>query len=121
MLPPSNRRNFLKSSATLAGTALLAPDPQFSIRTTPAGLGEKILGHNDFTYRVDQAWGNLNPAQTPVNNCHEMVLDSQGRLIMITDEPKNNIIIYDKSGKLLEHLGSRLPGRTRPHHFRRRR
>lgn len=30
-----------------------------------------------------------------------MVMDKKGRLIMITDETKNNIIIYDKSGKLI--------------------
>jgi hypothetical protein len=30
-----------------------------------------------------------------------MVMDTKGRLIMTTDEPRNNIIIYDKSGKLL--------------------
>ncbi len=28
-------------------------------------------------------------------------MDTKGRLIMTTDEPRNNIIIYDKSGKLL--------------------
>lgn len=112
MMIPTNphRRRFLKKSATLAGTALLAPYPQFSIRTASTSLGEKVLGHNGFTYRVDQDWGNLNPTQTPVNNCHEMVLDSQGRLIMITDEPQNNIIIYDKSGKLLKTWGSAYPG-----------
>jgi hypothetical protein len=31
-----------------------------------------------------------------------MVQDRQGRLILLTDHPKNNIIIYDKSGKLLD-------------------
>ena len=41
-----------------------------------------------------------------------MVMDSQGRLIMITDETKNNIIIYDKSGKLLDSWGDQYPGGT---------
>jgi hypothetical protein len=109
MLPADpHRRHFLKSSATLAGTALLST-PSFLVRAAP-GRSEKVLGHNGFTYRLDQDWGNLNPAQTPVNNCHEMVLDSKGRLIMITDEPKNNIIIYDKSGKLLSTWGDQYPG-----------
>ncbi|MEO0340490.1 MAG: 6-bladed beta-propeller, partial [Bacteroidota bacterium] len=40
-------------------------------------------------------------------NCHEMVLDSKGRLIMVGDHTKNNILIYDKSGKLLDSWGIR--------------
>lgn len=39
-----------------------------------------------------------------------MVMDSKGRLIMITDETKNNILIYDKSGKLLDSWGTWFPG-----------
>ena len=70
----------------------------------------QIIGHGDFTYKVDASWGNLNPENTPVNNCHEMVMDSKGRLIMVTDEVKNNIIIYDKSGKLLDSWGHEFPG-----------
>jgi hypothetical protein len=39
-----------------------------------------------------------------------MVKDSKGRLIMVNDEVKNNILIYDKSGKLLDSWGTRFPG-----------
>jgi hypothetical protein len=39
-----------------------------------------------------------------------MVEDAKGRLIMITNETKNNILIYDKSGKLLESWGNSYPG-----------
>lgn len=106
----SDRRNFLKSSTALAGGALLSPDFHFYIQPSAAPLGRKVLGHNDFTYRVDTEWGNLDPSQTPVNNCHEMVMDSKGRLIMITDETRNNIIIYDKKGRLLDTWGSEYPG-----------
>jgi hypothetical protein len=73
-------------------------------------LGKEVLGHNGFTYKVHREWGNLNTAKTPVNNCHEMVMDSKGRLIMVTDEIKNNIIIYDKSGKLIKSWGTAYPG-----------
>ncbi len=62
---------------------------------------ETILGHGDFKYKIDSAWGNLDPAKVPVVNCHEMVMDRKGRMIMLTDEVKNNVIIYDQSGKLL--------------------
>ncbi|MGB3589046.1 MAG: 6-bladed beta-propeller, partial [Tunicatimonas sp.] len=105
----SSRRNFLKGTTALAGAAFITPY-NFYIQPTKPKLMEDIIGHGDFKYRVHKEWGDLNPSETPVNNCHEMVMDSQGRLIMITDETKNNIIIYDKSGKLLDSWGDQYPG-----------
>jgi hypothetical protein len=101
-----SRRDFLKITA-LTGAALGMP--VFNIISKPV-LDEEIIGHGDFRYRVHQSWGNLDPAAHPVKNCHEMVMDSKGRLIMITDEIKNNIIIYDQSGKLLSTWGNEFPG-----------
>jgi hypothetical protein len=101
-----SRRNFLKTTA-LAGAAFSLP--VFNIIGKPV-LEEEIIGHGDFRYRVHKAWGNLDPEKTPVKNCHEMVMDSKGRLIMITDEIKNNIIIYDRSGKLISTWGDMFPG-----------
>jgi hypothetical protein len=103
--PTSSRRDFLKTTA-LTGAACL---PVFNIIGKPV-LEDEIIGHGDFRYRVHKAWGNLDPARTPVKNCHEMVMDSKGRLIMITDEVKNNIIIYDRSGKLISTWGNEFPG-----------
>jgi hypothetical protein len=105
-----NRRQFLKDSVALAGSCLLAPEFNFYINKSKPVLGKEVLGHNGFTYKVHREWGNLNTVKTPVNNCHEMVMDSKGRLIMVTDEIKNNIIIYDKSGKLLKSWGTDYPG-----------
>nr|WKN39449.1 twin-arginine translocation signal domain-containing protein [Tunicatimonas sp. TK19036] len=110
MMSKNNRRDFLKGGAALAGGALLRPDLHFYIQKSKSKLGAEMLGHNGYRYRVHQEWGNLDPSQTPVKNCHEMVMDSQGRLIMVTDETKNNIIVYDKSGKLLETWGHDYPG-----------
>jgi hypothetical protein len=101
-----SRREFLMASA-VAGAALALP--AFNILQKPK-IEDEIIGHGDFRYRVHKAWGNLDPAKTPVKNCHEMVMDKKGRLIMITDETKNNIIIYDKSGKLLTTWGHEFPG-----------
>ncbi len=84
----------------MAGAALTVPFYGFNIINRPR-LEEDLIGHGDFKYRVERAWGDLDPAKTPVKNCHEMVMDASGRLIMVTDHPKNNVIIYDKSGKLL--------------------
>lgn len=104
--PIRSRRDFLKTTA-LTGAAFSLP--VFNIISKPV-MEDEIIGHGDFRYRVHKAWGNLDPATTPVKNCHEMVLDSKGRLIMITDEVKNNIIIYDRSGKLITTWGNEFPG-----------
>lgn len=104
--PIRSRRDFLKTTA-LTGAAFSLP--VFNIISKPA-MEDEIIGHGDFRYRVHKAWGNLDPATTPVKNCHEMVLDSKGRLIMVTDEVKNNIIIYDRSGKLITTWGNEFPG-----------
>ena len=97
------RRDFAKSAAALtSGTILI---PSFYIKKSMPKLSDEIIGHGDFKYRVHKAWGDLDPAKTPVNNCHEMVMDSKKRLIMVGDETRNNILIYDKSGKLLDSWG----------------
>jgi hypothetical protein len=72
-------------------------------------MSETIIGHGDYRYRVDAAWGRLDPATHPVKNCHEMVQDASGRLIMITDETRNNILVYDRSGRLLDSWGTSFP------------
>ena len=99
----SNRRSFIKTSGVIATGLLVLP--QFSIGKSKPKLSEEIIGHGSFTYRVHKDWGTLDSLKTPVKNCHEMVMDSKGRLIMVGDETKNNILIYDKSGKLLDSWG----------------
>jgi hypothetical protein len=106
----TTRRNFIKTTLISGASAAAVSASGFTILKSKPRLGDQVIGHRDFRYRVHQAWGNLDRAKTPVKNCHEMVLDSKGRLIMITDETRNNIIIYDKSGKLLKTWGTEFPG-----------
>jgi len=96
------RREFITATAKISSAAIITPSIGFTILKSKPKLSSEILGHGDFKYRLERAWGNLDPKTHPVNNCHEMVIDQQGRLVMLTDHPKNNILIYDKSGKLLE-------------------
>jgi hypothetical protein len=107
-LSPSRRKFLSRSSAlVLSGVGLsIAP---FNILKGKS-KEEDILGHGKFKYKLWKDWGNLDPQTTPVNNCHEMVIDQKGRLILLTDEVKNNIIIYDLSGKLLDTWGESFPG-----------
>ena len=69
-----------------------------------------IIGHNTHRYKIDMNWGALDSKFYPVNDCHEMVQDSKGRIILLTNHTQNNIIIYDKSGKLIEVWGTDFPG-----------
>ena len=109
-----SRRNFLKSGIALASTAtaaqaLSAPNIiNKSLKNAP--LIQAKVGQGDFTYRVRKDWGNQDPAKIPVKDCHEMVQDSRGRLLLLTNHTKNNMIIYDRSGKVLDTWTGNWPG-----------
>lgn len=103
-----SRRSFVKRTSGAASAAFLLPGYTVGIQVKNNSDGE-ILGHGDYKYRVQKSWGDLDPGKTPVQNCHEMVMDSQKRLYMITDEAKNNILVYDKDGKLLNSWGTTYP------------
>ena len=99
-----SRRAFIKSTAICTTAALTVP--HFYIGASSPKLSEEIIGHGDFRYRVHQEWGNLDPTKTPVNNCHSMVQAKSGLLYMIGDDSHNNILVYDRSGKLVDHWGT---------------
>ncbi len=98
------RRTFLLGSTAFATLNLLPS------RAARAATDASIIGHNNRRYRIAQGWGVLDPAKFPVANCHEIVEDSQGRIILFQTNAKNNVLIYDKSGKLLESWGTEYPG-----------
>lgn len=79
----TSRRNFIKTTSTLGLAMSISPVFSFDQKSAP------LIGHGDFQYRVDEKWGMLDPAKVPVVNCHEMVMDRKGRMIMLTDEVKN--------------------------------
>ena len=92
-----SRRRFIGA----AGAGLLAP--------SLLRAGDAPLGHGNFRYRVVPNWGVLD-AKTPVNNCHGMVCDKEGHLILLTDHTQNNFIVYSPEGKLLHKWGTAFPG-----------
>lgn len=99
------RRKFISQTAiaSLGVTAL----PELLVPKNPEEL---ILGQGNHRYKLDVNWGKLNLSQYPVKDCHEMVEDSQGRILLLTNHTKNNVLIYDKSGKLLDSWGTEYPG-----------
>jgi len=95
----STRRAFLKAFSAWAGITV----PRARADEAP------ILGQGNFRYRVVPNWGVLG-AETPVSNCHGLVRDREGRIFLFTDHIKNNVIVYDTNGKLLNKWGSQFPG-----------
>ncbi|MFK7775963.1 MAG: 6-bladed beta-propeller, partial [Saprospiraceae bacterium] len=106
------RRKFIGASLlALAGTPLFAKaNNPFPSSFQNQKIKDLIIGHNSHKYKIDLNWGALNSDFHPVNDCHEMVQDSKGRIILLTNHTKNNVIIYDKSGKLIEVWGTDFPG-----------
>ena len=98
-----NRKKFIQQSAMVTSGLVIA-------NGLFAKNAEPVYGHNGMKYRMDNKWGNLDSSKYPVNDCHEMVQDSKGRILLLTNETKNNILIYDKSGKLLDSWGHEFPG-----------
>lgn len=103
------RRDFIKKTAVVATAGIVLPNYTFGI--IHSKNRKEIVGHGDYTYTVDKEWGVQDPSKIPVNDCHEMVLDTQGRIFMTTTgADNNNLIIYDKSGKVLTSWGTEFPG-----------
>ena len=101
--PQISRRAFLRRAALAAGSCYASSRPAF------AASDPEILGQGDFRYRLVPNWGVLGN-ETPVNDCHAMVQDKRGRLLLLTNESRNNVIIYDRGGKLLGTWGHDFPG-----------
>ena len=99
-----NRRHFIQQTS-LAASLWCAP--AILKKLAPDDI---ILGHNNKRYRIQTQWSQANAHANPVNDCHEMVQDSNGRIILLTNETKNNVLIYDKNGKLLKTWGHEYPG-----------
>ena len=97
------RRSFIKQSALVSGSFFIRKD----MLAKPTG---PVYGHGSMRYRMDTAWSKADSQKNPVNDCHEMVQDAKGRILLLTNETKNNVLIYNKSGKLLETWGTEFPG-----------
>jgi len=102
-----NRRKFIKQSTALTGAVVGASfvgckSDLSSQKESTAKQSKLIIGHGDFKYRLDKEWGIPSSGQYPVHHCHEMVMDKSGRLIMTTTDIRNNILVYNKDGNILD-------------------
>ena len=98
--PLTTRRRFLGAAATFCAAGLTSVRAQ-----TPA----LILGQGEFRYRQVPGWGQLGEA-TPVKDCHGLALDREGHVILLTNHTANNVIVYDRAGRLVHKWGSSFPG-----------
>ncbi len=106
----NTRRSFLKKTGATLAISTVVPHIWVKKSSAATTTKETILGHNGYRYQVVEGWGVLDAGKNPVNDCHEMVEDAKGRLILLTNETRNNILIYDRSGKLVESWGTSYPG-----------
>jgi hypothetical protein len=98
-----NRKQFIKHSALATGSFVICKD-LFS-----KSKGKKY-GHNHMQYILDTQWCKATPPGNPVNDCHEMVQDKSGRLILLTNETANNVLFFNTKGKVLHSWGHNFPG-----------
>ncbi len=99
------RRTFLKHSSVLSMGFLAGKDlmPQLD-------AGRIVYGQNQKRYTFDKNWVKAKPANFPVKDCHEMVQDDQKRLLLLTNETKNNVLFFDKKGRVTQSWGQHFPG-----------
>jgi len=104
-VPYMQRRTFLRQTAMAA--------PAIALPTILASRGrareELIIGHNNHRYRVNANWAKVSPRQYPLINCHEMVAGKNGRLYLLGDHPANNVLVFDRSGSVVDSWGYNYP------------
>ena len=99
------RKEFIYNSSLLVAGSMIAREKLAEIVD-----GEIIYGQNEKRYRLVKDWVKADAVTLPVNDCHEMVQDAKGRIVLLTNETKNNVIFFDKNGKRLETWGHDFPG-----------
>ncbi|HSU50988.1 MAG TPA: 6-bladed beta-propeller [Segetibacter sp.] len=99
------RRAFLQSSGLATASLFCSPAILKAQKRD-----DSVLGQGKKRYRINKAWSQVDFTKNPVKDCHEMVQDSKGRILLLTNEVKNNVIIYDKKGRLIETWGHEYPG-----------
>lgn len=99
------RRTFIHQSVFTAGSIAFGTGG-----LNAHAMNDTIFGHGNKRYKLNEQWSKADVSRNPVNDCHEMVQDKKGRIILLTNETKNNVLIYDKGGKLLDNWGTEYPG-----------
>ncbi len=70
----------------------------------------ETLGQGDFRYRVVPNWGKEALDSVRIKNGHGILVDRSGRIVFLTDDAANNVIVLNREGKLIETWTARMPG-----------
>ncbi len=97
------RRTFIKNATIISAASAFADD--LFAKDKPS-----VYGHGDFKYKMDAKWSKADRVKNPVNDCHEMVQDDAGRIILLTNETRNNVMMFNTSGKVIKTWGNAFPG-----------
>ena len=85
------RKDFIQNSGLLIAGTMIAKEKLFDVVND-----EIIYGQNEKRYKLVKDWVKADAATLPVKDCHEMVQDARGRIVLLTNETKNNVIFFDK-------------------------
>jgi len=72
-------------------------------------LAPELLGQGAFRYRANRFWGRLDRRRYPVADCHGICEDRAGRIVMLTNDTRNNLIAYSRAGLLRAAWENRFP------------
>ena len=97
------RRAFIRNSSLALSGIVITKD----LLKKPK---QKTYGYNGMLYTLDTSWSKADTRQYPVNDCHEMVQDKKGRILLLTNETHNNVLIYNSNGQLMDSWGHDFPG-----------
>ena len=97
------RRAFIRNSSLALSGIVITKD----LLKKPK---QKTYGYNGMLYTLDTSWSKADTRQYPVNDCHEMVQDKKGRILLLTNETHNNVLIYNSNGQLMDTWGHDFPG-----------
>ncbi len=86
----------------------LLPFLLFAVSTLVSA--QEKLGQGAFRYRVVEGWGKAALAKVSIANGHGLAIDAAGRVLFLTDDPKNNVVILSPDGELLDSWTARMPG-----------
>ena len=99
------RKEFIQNSSLLIAGSLISKEKLFEIVD-----GDIVYGQNERKYKLVKDWVKADATTLPVKDCHEMVQDDKGRIVLLTNETKNNVIFFNKKGQLLKTWGHDFPG-----------
>jgi peptidylamidoglycolate lyase len=94
---------------TFLSTTIISALSAIGIVSATAAEGD-LLGQGAYQYKVEAGWGDVSTEKIQLNDCHAMRMDSKGRMVMVNNGGNNNVIIYDKTGKMVETWGTTFPG-----------